>query len=107
MAAASRPLPQIYPRPAWVEHDPLSIWEIQLEAAREAVSLSRVRPQEVAAIGIPVAGCAEDQRAALFGQACLEPGMAKNTPSSGCGTGWARWSPRPWPGRYLTTWSAG
>lgn len=52
VAAASRPLPQIYPRPAWVEHDPLTIWETQLEAAREAVSLSGVRPQEIAAIGI-------------------------------------------------------
>jgi glycerol kinase len=34
--------------------------------------------------GIPVAGMAGDQQAALFGQACLVPGMAKNTYGTGC-----------------------
>ncbi|HXJ78482.1 MAG TPA: glycerol kinase GlpK [Candidatus Methylomirabilis sp.] len=34
--------------------------------------------------GIPVAGIAGDQQAALFGQVCLEPGMAKNTYGTGC-----------------------
>ncbi len=32
---------------------------------------------------IPVAGIAGDQQAALFGQACLQPGMAKNTYGTG------------------------
>jgi glycerol kinase len=34
--------------------------------------------------GIPVTGIAGDQQAALFGQACVEPGMAKNTYGTGC-----------------------
>jgi glycerol kinase len=34
--------------------------------------------------GLPVAGIAGDQQAALFGQACVEPGMAKNTYGTGC-----------------------
>jgi glycerol kinase len=33
---------------------------------------------------IPVAGIAGDQQAALFGQACLRPGMVKNTYGTGC-----------------------
>jgi len=33
---------------------------------------------------IPVAGMAGDQQAALFGQACHQPGMAKNTYGTGC-----------------------
>ncbi|WP_117155674.1 glycerol kinase GlpK [Paraliobacillus quinghaiensis] len=33
---------------------------------------------------IPIAGAAGDQQAALFGQACYEPGMAKNTYGTGC-----------------------
>lgn len=33
---------------------------------------------------IPVAGAAGDQQAALFGQTCFEPGMAKNTYGTGC-----------------------
>jgi glycerol kinase len=34
--------------------------------------------------GLPILGAAGDQHAALFGQACLEPGMAKNTYGTGC-----------------------
>jgi len=34
--------------------------------------------------GIPIAGIAGDQQAALFGQACFQPGMAKNTYGTGC-----------------------
>jgi len=34
--------------------------------------------------GIPIAGIAGDQQAALFGQACFEPGTMKNTYGTGC-----------------------
>ncbi len=33
--------------------------------------------------GVPIAGVAGDQQAALFGQGCFEPGMAKNTYGTG------------------------
>src|SRR5699024_1025960 len=33
---------------------------------------------------VPIAGIAGDQQAALFGQACFEQGMAKNTYGTGC-----------------------
>ena len=33
---------------------------------------------------IPIMGVAGDQQAALFGQACFQPGMAKNTYGTGC-----------------------
>ena len=33
---------------------------------------------------IPIAGIGGDQQAALFGQACLKPGMVKNTYGTGC-----------------------
>ncbi len=35
-------------------------------------------------VEIPIAGDAGDQQAALFGQACYKPGMAKNTYGTGC-----------------------
>jgi glycerol kinase len=35
-------------------------------------------------VGIPIAGIAGDQQAALFGQACHVPGLAKNTYGTGC-----------------------
>jgi len=34
--------------------------------------------------GVPIGGIAGDQQAALFGQACWVPGMAKNTYGTGC-----------------------
>ncbi len=34
--------------------------------------------------GVPISGIAGDQQAALFGQACWQPGMAKNTYGTGC-----------------------
>lgn len=39
---------------------------------------------ELFGAAIPVSGMAGDQHAALFGQACHEPGMAKNTYGTGC-----------------------
>ncbi|HSK80565.1 MAG TPA: glycerol kinase GlpK, partial [Thermoanaerobaculia bacterium] len=67
---------------------------------------------ETALLGgsIPVAGVAGDQQAALFGQACLRPGMVKSTYGTGCfllmNTG-----DRPIPSRHelITTpaWSIG
>lgn len=38
----------------------------------------------VLGLELPIAGIAGDQQAAAFGQACLEPGMAKNTYGTGC-----------------------
>ena len=40
--------------------------------------------RELLGAEIPIAGIAGDQQAALFGQACIEPGMAKNTYGTGC-----------------------
>jgi glycerol kinase len=46
---------------------------------------------------VPVAGVAGDQQAALFGQACVEPGMGKNTYGTGsfllCNTGFDMFEP--------------
>ncbi|MBK5936185.1 MAG: glycerol kinase GlpK [Halorhodospira halophila] len=41
-------------------------------------------PDMLGGAQIPIAGIAGDQQAALFGQACFEPGMAKNTYGTGC-----------------------
>jgi glycerol kinase len=40
-------------------------------------------PARAAGLRVPVAGIAGDQQAALFGQACFQPGMAKNTYGTG------------------------
>ncbi len=43
---------QYYPRPGWVEHDPLALWQSQLTAAREVLSRCGVASSQLAAIGI-------------------------------------------------------
>ena len=56
-----------------------------------ASMLPEVRPSsghfgsyEIDGVAVPIAGIAGDQQAALFGQACFEVGMAKNTYGTGC-----------------------
>ncbi len=43
---------QIYPKPGWVEHDPMDILDSQLRALSEAFAKSGVKASEVAGIGI-------------------------------------------------------
>jgi len=45
--------------------------------------LARTRPELFLGLDAPIAGVAGDQQAALFGQACLQPGAAKNTYGTG------------------------
>jgi len=45
-------LPQYFPKPGWVEHDPGEIWATVERAARAALAEARVAGAEIAAIGI-------------------------------------------------------
>jgi len=47
-----RELPQHFPRPGWVEHDPDEIWESVLAAAADALRDARLRAADLEAIGI-------------------------------------------------------
>ena len=49
---AQYPLTQIYPRPGWVEHDPMEILATQFHALAEVYEKSGVSPTEIACIGI-------------------------------------------------------
>lgn len=49
---ARREFPCHYPQPGWVEQDPLALWESQRAAAQQVLRDNKVRPTEVAAIGI-------------------------------------------------------
>jgi glycerol kinase len=71
------------------EWDPelLEILRIPAAMLPEVVPSSGVCAETAPGIfgaGIPIAGVAGDQQAALFGQACTRPGMAKNTYGTGC-----------------------
>ena len=49
---AQKEFRQHFPRPGWVEHDPLEIWSSQLEVAVEVLRQAGIAATEVAAIGI-------------------------------------------------------
>ena len=49
---AQYPFPQIYPKPGWVEHDPMVILESQFRALSEAFEKSGLSPTDIAGIGI-------------------------------------------------------
>jgi glycerol kinase len=52
IAVDQREHQQIYPKPGWVEHDPLEIWVRTREVMRNAVGKSGVSPNEISALGI-------------------------------------------------------
>ena len=52
ISIASRGFRQIYPQSGWVEHDPMELWDSQMEAARRAIDLANLSPRQIEAIGI-------------------------------------------------------
>ncbi len=43
---------QIYPKPGWVEHDPMEIWERTQEVIRGAIANGGIDPKDIAAVGV-------------------------------------------------------
>ncbi len=52
VSIAQKEFTQYFPRPGWVEHDPLEIYRSQIQVMEEALKKSGISPREVAAIGI-------------------------------------------------------
>lgn len=52
VAVGQYPFPQIFPKPGWVEHDPMVILDTQLRAMAEAFEKSGLSPTDIAGIGI-------------------------------------------------------
>lgn len=52
MSMAAKEFTQIYPKPGWVEHDPMEIWSTQVSVATEAMAKSGIEAGEIASIGI-------------------------------------------------------
>ena len=51
-SVAQQEFTQIYPKPGWVEHDPMEIWSSQLAVLTEARARINATADEIAAIGI-------------------------------------------------------
>ena len=49
---AQREFTQVYPKPGYVEHNPMEIWSSQLGVAIEAMAMVNAKPENIAGIGI-------------------------------------------------------
>ncbi len=52
LGRASHEIPQIYPQPGYVEHDPEAIWDATTRSARQALEAAGVSGRNCAAVGI-------------------------------------------------------
>ena len=52
VASANQEFPQIYPQPAWVEHNPEDIWSSQIAVAQKVLKDTGITASQIAAIGI-------------------------------------------------------
>jgi glycerol kinase len=50
--SAQTPFTQIFPKPGWVEHDPVEIWSSQFGVTMEALAKANIEADSIAAIGI-------------------------------------------------------
>ncbi len=51
-ASAQKEFRQIFPKPGWVEHDPMEIIKTQFDTARAAMRKAKAKPKDIAGIGI-------------------------------------------------------
>ena len=51
-SVAQKEFAQSYPKPGWVEHDPVEIWNTQLSVAQEAMRKVSARAEDIEGIGI-------------------------------------------------------
>lgn len=52
ISSCQKEFTQIFPKPGWVEHDPMEIWQTQRDMALSAMKKASVKPEEIASIGI-------------------------------------------------------
>ena len=52
VAVSQKEFEQIYPKPGWVEHDPLEIWSSQVSVVTEAIAKAGLNSIDIHAIGI-------------------------------------------------------
>ena len=52
ISLAQKEFTQIFPKPGWVEHDPMEIWDTQIAVAAKAMQTAGMHGSDIAAIGI-------------------------------------------------------
>lgn len=52
VSSAYKEIPQYFPKPGWVEHDAEKIWQITQKNIQTALQKAKIKPNQIAAIGI-------------------------------------------------------
>ena len=52
VATAQQEFRQIFPQPGWVEHDPLDLWNSQLQTCRQVLAQAGIKAADLAGLGI-------------------------------------------------------
>ncbi|MCW4013853.1 MAG: glycerol kinase GlpK [Candidatus Bathyarchaeota archaeon] len=52
ITTGQREFTQIYPEPGWVEHNPLELWQAQLNAVKDALNAANLETSSISCIGI-------------------------------------------------------
>ncbi len=52
VAVSQREFTQMFPKPGWIEHDPMEIWDTQIYTAREVMQMANIDASQLAGIGI-------------------------------------------------------
>ena len=52
ISTAQKEFTQYYPKPGWVEHDAEELFECQLQVMKDAVAQAKIKPEQIAALGI-------------------------------------------------------
>ena len=52
IAVSQKEFTQIYPKPSWVEHNAMEIWDCQLQVTQSVLKDNHISPSDIAAIGI-------------------------------------------------------
>jgi len=56
ISIAAKEFRQIFPQPGWVEHDPMEIWDTQMEAAGRPLIPPIFHPNKSLPSGSPISG---------------------------------------------------
>ena len=53
ISVAQKEFTQYFPKPGWVEHDPLEVWSSQAGVASEAIAKNGLKGENIVAMAIP------------------------------------------------------
>lgn len=100
VSVSQREFEQIYPKPGWVEHDPMEIWASQSSTLVEALAKADINSDQIAAIGITnqretVVVWERETGKPIYNAIVCSAAVPRRSASNSSVTGWKSISARP------------